>query len=117
MGVLPAHNARLTMVSRKGEGGPVDDYDTDNEAVEDTAIWEGNTDAFLRVRNIKSTASGQLDYYKETTITIPAQVDIISGDILTVEHEGETASYVVRDFERLPAIDPFPLTRIVVERD
>lgn len=115
MGVLPAHNARLTAVSRKGEGGPVDDYDT-TEAVEDQAVWSGDTDAFIRVKNIKSTASGQLDYFKETTITIPAEVEITSGDVLTLTHEGEEASYIVRDFERLPAIDPFPLTRVVVER-
>lgn len=118
MAALPVDaNAHVLSITRKGENGPADGYDAETEAVDAEVAFEGRADAFLRVRNVKVESASGVDYVRETTINIPAALaELYHGDIIEVDKDGDTHNYVVRDFEKLPALDAFRMTRVVVER-
>ena len=96
---LTVSNARLIQIDRGPATGAAYDSEFAPEDDEETVMWDGNADAYIRSKTKTTTSSGRIDRYKETTVLIPAVIEIHPGYIISLEWNGETVSWQVTDID------------------
>lgn len=97
MTVLPQSNA--TLLEIRGAGFTAD---ADRAATTGTPKWAGAASAYVRERNVVSTAAQRLDRYKRTQLIIPGDlrpaVELQSGDTVIFDYAGAQRTRVVQNF-------------------